>query len=611
MERFPQLVQREVREGQMVGSHTWTHPNIAETSPAQANIELSATQRLFETLTGKSMRLFRPPFFGDAEPSTPREVAPLLIAQQQGYMSVGLRIDPDDWKKPAAGLIVERVLDRLDDTGPRAGQIVLLHDSGGDRSRTVAALPILIDQLRARGYKLVTVDQLAGMSRAQALPPTSRDSFELLLDRMGFGFFHGIEASLRTLFITAIVLGVLRILVLGVLALVHRAKIDKRTPALSFAEDGPMVSVLIPCFNEEKVIAASVARILASRWPRLEVMVLDDGSKDATAQIVRDAYKDDPRVTLLSFENGGKARALNRGLEHAKGEIVVALDADTLFPSDTIAKLARWFGDPAVGAVAGNAIVGNRVNIVTRWQALEYVTAQNLERRALAALGAVTVVPGAVGAWRKQALMDLGGYPPDTLAEDQDLTLAVQRAGWRVEFDPEARAYTEAPDTVAGLLKQRFRWSFGTLQCLWKHRAGLFNPKRPVLGFVALPQIWLFQILLTAVAPLVDLAVVWSLIAGAYGVISHPVEWSPDDTFRSLFYWAAFIFLDLSAGALGMALERRAPWGDLAWLPAQRFGYRQLMYYVVMKSIASAVQGARVGWGRLERRGSVAVESVG
>ena len=611
MERFPQLVQREVREGQMVGSHTWTHPNIAETSPAQANIELSATQRLFETLTGKSMRLFRPPFFGDAEPSTPREVAPLLLAQQQGYMSVGLRIDPDDWKKPASGLIVERVLERIEDTGPRAGQIVLLHDSGGDRSHTVAALPILIDQLRARGYKLVTVDQLAGMSRAQALPPTSRDSFELLLDRMGFGFFHGVEAGLRTLFITAIVLGVARLLVLGVLALIHRVRIEGRTPPLSFADDGPMVSVLIPCFNEEKVIAASVARILASRWPRLEVIVLDDGSKDATAQIVRDAYKDEPRVALLSFENGGKARALNRGLEHAKGEIVVALDADTLFPSDTIAKLARWFGDPAVGAVAGNAIVGNRVNTVTRWQALEYVTAQNLERRALAALGAVTVVPGAVGAWRKQALMDLGGYPPDTLAEDQDLTLAVQRAGWRVEFDPEARAYTEAPDTVAGLLKQRFRWSFGTLQCLWKHRAALFNPKRPVLGFVALPQIWLFQILLTAVAPLVDLAVVWSLVAGAYGVISHPVEWSPDDTFRSLFYWAAFIFLDLSAGALGMALERRAPWGDLLWLPAQRFGYRQLMYYVVMKSIASAVQGARVGWGRLERRGSVAVESVG
>ncbi len=264
-----------------------------------------------------------------------------------------------------------------------------------------------------------------------------------------------------------------------------------------------------------------------------------------------------------------------------------------------------------MGAVAGNALVGNRVNTVTRWQALEYVTAQNLERRALAALGAVTVVPGAVGAWRKSALAELGGYPADTLAEDQDLTLAVQRAGWRVEFDPEARAYTEAPDTVEGLLKQRYRWSFGTLQCLWKHRAGLFDAKRPVLGFVALPQIWLFQILLTVVAPLVDLAVVWSLAAGLYGLVSHPVEWSADDILRPLLYWAAFILLDLSAGVLGMALERKAPWADLAWLPAQRFGYRQLMYYVVLKSVASAIQGARVGWGRLERRGTVAMGRVG
>ncbi|HEX5379346.1 MAG TPA: glycosyltransferase [Phenylobacterium sp.] len=611
MERFPGLVRREVAEGHTVGGHTWTHPNIAETPVAQTEIELNATQRLFETLTGRSIRLFRPPYFGDAEPSTPREVAPLLLAQQLGYMTVGLRIDPDDWKKPDPGLIVQRTLVRLADTGPRAGQVVLLHDSGGDRSRTIAALPLLIDQLRAHGYRLVTIDQLAGMTRAQALPPTSRDSFELFLDRMGFGFFHGLEAGLRWLFIAAIALGVARLLVLGVLALLHRARIEGRTPPLDFPADGPIVSVLIPCFNEEKVIAASVARILASRWPRLEVIVLDDGSRDGTARVVREAFADEPRVKLLSFENGGKARALNRGLEQARGEIVVALDADTLFPPDTIAKLARWFADPAVGAVAGNAIVGNRVNLVTRWQALEYVTAQNLERRALAALGAVTVVPGAVGAWRKSALAALGGYPPDTLAEDQDLTLAVQRAGWRVEFDPEARAYTEAPDTVGGLLKQRYRWSFGTLQCLWKHRRGLFNPERPVLGFVALPQIWLFQFLLTVVAPLVDLAVVWSLVSGAYAMISHPLEWSPDDTLRSLFYWAAFIFLDLSAGALGMALERRAPWRDLLWLPAQRFGYRQLMYYVVMKAIASAVRGARVGWGRLERRGSVAVEHAG
>jgi len=606
MQNRPDLVKREVAEGHDVGSHTWTHPNIGEIPVGQTVVELNATQRLFEVITGRSMRLFRPPFFGDAEPSTPHEVTPLLSAQTLGYLSVGLRIDTDDWQKPSPQTIIDRTLERLDHPGDRPGQIVLLHDAGGNRANTVAALPGLIDQIRARGYRLVTVGELAGMTPEQAMPPSDRDPLALALDRMGFGLFRGLEVLLTTLFLTAIALGLARLVFLAGLALVHRW--THESPENLDPATGPLVSVLIPCFNEEKVIAASVSRILESEWRNIEVLVLDDGSKDSTAEEVRRAHGNDPRVTLLSFENGGKARAVNRGLAVAKGEYVVALDADTLFPPKTIGRLVRWFADPKIGAVAGNAIVGNRLNIVTRWQALEYVTAQNLERRALAALGAVTVVPGAVGAWRKSVLDDLGGYPADTLAEDQDLTIACQRAGWKVAFDPSAQAFTEAPDTVGGLLKQRFRWSFGTLQCVWKHRAALFNPKTPALGFVALPQIWLFQILLAVAAPLVDLAVVWSLISGLYGALAHPLEWSPDDTIRGLLYWAVFILVDLSAGALGMALEKRAPWADLPYLPVQRFGYRQLMYYVVVKSVLTAARGGRVGWGKLERRATATVK---
>ena len=608
MQKRPDIVQREVAEGHDVGGHSWTHPNIGETPLPQVQVELNATQRLFEVLTGRSMRLFRPPYFGDAEPSTPHEVAPLVIAQTLGYMTVGLRIDPDDWQKPTPQQIIDRTLDRLDNPGDRPGQVVLLHDAGGDRSHTVEALPGLIDAIRARGYKLVTVGELAGMTPEQVMPPTSRTALDLAIDRLGFDFFRWTQAGMAALFILAIFLGVARLVFLASLSLVHRFWTHEE-PADLDPETGPLVSVLIPCFNEEKVIAASVARILESDWKNLEVLVLDDGSKDATADEVRKHFANDPRVTLLSFENGGKARAVNRGLAVAKGEYVVALDADTLFPRETIGRLARWFQDPDIGAVAGNAIVGNRVNIVTRWQALEYVTAQNLERRALSALGAVTVVPGAVGAWRKSVLDALGGYPADTLAEDQDLTIACQRAGWKVAFDPEARAYTEAPDTVGGLLKQRFRWSFGTLQCVWKHRRAMFSRKTPVLGFVALPQIWLFQIILAVAAPLVDLAVVWSLISGLYGAIAHPVEWRPDDMLLGLVYWAIFIAVDLSAGALGMALEKRAPWADLPFLPVQRFGYRQLMYYVVVKSVVMAIRGGRVGWGKLERRATASVAS--
>lgn len=610
MQAHPGIVRREYDMGLQMGSHTYTHPNIAVLPIAETDLELNATQRLFAVLTGRSFRLFRPPYFGDAEPSTPAEVNPLVTAQKLGYLIVGLRIDTDDWKKPPASVIVQRVFDRLAQPATPdqpAGQVILLHDSGGDRSHTVEALPTLIDQLRAHGYKLVTVGDLAGLTPEQAMPPTNRSWVELTLDRIGFGIFREVDIALTALFISAIALGVLRLVFLAILAVVHRMGEDRRRPADLDPATGPMVSVLIPCFNEEKVIASSVARILESNWDRLEIIVLDDGSSDGTSAEVEKHFGAEPKVRLMRFPNGGKALALNRGLDQAKGEIIVALDADTLFPPATIARLARWFVDPKVGAVAGNALVGNRRNLVTRWQALEYVTAQNLERRALAALGAVTVVPGAVGAWRRSALEQLGGYPSDTLAEDQDLTMAVQQAGWRVEFDPDARAYTEAPETVSGLLKQRFRWSFGTLQCLWKHRDATFNRKRPVLGFVALPQIWLFQIILATAAPLVDLAVIWSLISATLDHFFHPVEWSSDQLVQSLLYWAAFIFVDLSAAALGMALERRAPWADLPWIPVQRFGYRQLMYYVVVKAVVTAVRGPRVAWGKLERRATAEV----
>jgi cellulose synthase/poly-beta-1,6-N-acetylglucosamine synthase-like glycosyltransferase/spore germination protein YaaH/peptidoglycan/xylan/chitin deacetylase (PgdA/CDA1 family) len=605
----PDIVKEEVKDGFVVGNHTFTHPDIKYLPAWDVYGELNTTQRLFEALTGRSMRLLRPPYVGDAEPSTPLEVDPLVIAQKLGYMIVGLRNDPDDWRKPDPVLIVQRTLANLAQQDPEgvSHQVVLLHDSGGDRSRTVQALPNLIDQLRAHGYQIVSIPTLMGISNDQAMPVSTRDGLSLSLDRTFFFIWHYFNTAILVLFVTAIALGMIRLLFLGVLASIHKFREDKRRPADLDPATGPMVSVLIPCFNEEKVIAASISRILESNWTRLEVVVLDDGSTDRTSEEVETHFGGDPRVRLMRFANGGKALALNKGLDQVHGEIVVALDADTLFPPETIGSLVRWFADPRVGAVAGNALVGNRRNLVTRWQALEYVTAQNLERRALATLGAVTVVPGAVGAWRRSALEALGGYPADTLAEDQDLTIAVQRAGWRVEFDPDARAYTEAPETVAGLLKQRFRWSFGTLQCIWKHRAATFSTKQPILGFVALPQIWLFQIILATAAPLVDLAVIWSMISAYLDYRYHPADWSQDQFVASLLYWAAFIFVDLSAAALGMALERRAPWSDLAWIPVQRFGYRQLMYYVVVKAVVVAVQGPRVAWGKLERRATANV----
>ena len=289
-------------------------------------------------------------------------------------------------------------------------------------------------------------------------------------------------------------------------------------------------------------------------------------------------------MSLVTTQNGGKARAINLGLAHADGDIIVVLDADTEFEPQTISRLVRWFADPTVGAVAGNAKVGNRLNMLTRWQALEYVTAQNLERRALATLGCITVVPGAVGAWRREAVVKLGGFPSNTLAEDQDLTIMVQRAGYKALFDQQAIAWTEAPDTMNGLAKQRFRWAFGTLQCLWKHRRVNLNPRYGALGLVAMPQVWMFQIALALLSPLIDLALIYQILRTLTDYLQHGEQFNSSNLMITATYYAVFMAVDLTAAVIAFLLEKKED-RSLLWFVLQRFGYRQIMYYVVAKSV--------------------------
>src|SRR5207248_4444347 len=342
----------------------------------------------------------------------------------------------------------------------------------------------------------------------------------------------------------------------------------------------------------------------------LEVVVIDDGSSDRTSAIVKECFGDDPRVRLLTLENGGKAAALNRGLALANCEFIVALDADTQFEKGTIARLVRWLAaDERLGAVAGNAKVGNRVNVVTKWQALEYITAQNLERRALARLGGMMVVPGAVGAWRKRAIIDVGGYPPDTLAEDQDLTIAVQRAGWHVAYDQSAIAWTEAPQSFHQLARQRFRWAFGTIQCVWKHKRMVVSGRPRGLAWIGLPQTVLFQLLFAAISPIIDLALLASVVSTITSIHEHGYTAVKGDLYRVAFFWLLFAAIDLTAGLIAFALERRENWRLMAWLIPQRFGYRQIMYYVVIKALVQALRGPHVGWTSIARSGRVHVRA--
>ncbi|MEO7786194.1 MAG: glycosyltransferase, partial [Sphingomicrobium sp.] len=409
--------------------------------------------------------------------------------------------------------------------------------------------------------------------------------------------------AIKWIFFVAIALGIGRAIILAGMALNSNRKRNRPVPPP--IDPAQFVSVLIAAFNEEKVIADSVRRVLASSDVAVEVIVVDDGSTDRTNAVVRESFADDPKVQLLTLANGGKARALNQGMLQARGDIIIALDADTQFEEATIARLARWFADDEVGAVAGNAKVGNRINLVTRWQAVEYVTAQNLERRALSRFDAIMVVPGAVGAWRRAALESVGGYPTDTLAEDQDLTIAIQRRGWRVAFDVDAIAWTEAPESFAALAKQRYRWAFGTLQCLWKH-GSIVRERRPAgLAFVGIPQAWLFQIGFALVSPMIDFALLMSIIGTAVRVQQHGWAQTNSDVLRLGLYWIAFTAIDVACGWVAYRLEPRETHYPAALLVAQRFIYRQLMYFVVIRAVWSALRGPWVGWGKLERSGRV------
>ncbi|HLO00368.1 MAG TPA: glycosyltransferase [Pyrinomonadaceae bacterium] len=609
---YPDLLRRVVNEGHEIGNHTYTHPNLGEMPGSLAELELNATQRLIESETGRSTVLFRPPYFGDAEADKPEEVEPAYQAQQLGYLMVGVRIDPDDWKLPVtAKEISDRTVERALDTNPDTrGQVVLLHDSGGDRSATIAALPMLIHELRARGFRFVAVSDLAGLSRNQVMPPIPpRERMFTRSNAVAFFFLSTMGWVLQWVFVIGIVLGLGRLVFIGTLALAQWFRSRRRERTHAGAAFTPFVSVIVPAYNEELVIENTINSLLASDYKDYEIIVIDDGSVDRTSEIICERFSGNSRVRLFSEANKGKAAALNTGLRHAKGEIVIALDADTLFAPETIAALAHRFHDPKIGAVAGNAKVGNRINIVTRWQALEYITSQNMDRRAFASLNCITVVPGAVGAWRRELVEQAGGFASDTLAEDQDLTLRIRRMGYGIGYEEDAIAWTEAPDNLRALARQRFRWAFGTLQCMRKHVDALFRPRYGALGFVALPNVWIFQILFPLISPVMDLMLVYTLVVAGLDRLQQPAAYSSTALRQVLFYYALFLAIDWLAAGFAFLLEKKESWRLLWWLFLQRFCYRQVMYYVMIKSVAVATRGSTVGWGKLDRKATAEAQS--
>jgi len=590
MENHPKIVERILAEGHMIGVHTYSHPNIALVSEERAHLEFNASQRLIESITGHSTILFRPPYNADTNPHDPEELVPVKLAQDMGYVTVTEDIDPEDWEEPG----VDTMLERVKRGRIRGGNVVLLHDAGGDRSQTVEVLPRIINYLNARGDRILPLPELLGIPAEQLMPalPANQQPLTRMISESGFTAIHELTNFFWAFMIVATGLTVLKTLAVSWLAVRSRRNDDAAAGADDDAAFCPPISVLIAAYNEEMVIRDTLRSVLNTLYPGpIEVIVVDDGSQDNTSAIVAAMAEDDSRIRLIRQVNLGKATALRNGLQAVKHDFVVSLDADTQFTPQTITHLMQPFADPAVGAVSGRARVGNPKTLVARFQSLEYTCGFNLDRRAYHQLNCITVVPGAVSALRVSAVQAAGGISTETLAEDTDLTLALHKYGFTIHYAPGAVAWTEAPETVRAFAKQRFRWAFGTLQCLWKHRELLFNPQYKALGWFSLPSAWFFNIFLVAFGSIIDLLLILSLVVSPANSILY-------------FYFFVFLAADLVLAAVACLVERE-PLSQIWLVLPMRFIYRPVLNIVVVRAILRALKGVWVGWGKLDRTASV------
>ncbi|HZY63839.1 MAG TPA: polysaccharide deacetylase family protein [Edaphobacter sp.] len=613
------LMQRVYREGHEIGNHTFTHPDISDISNAQVDLQLNLTERLFAAKLGVQPLYFRPPYSIDQEPDTNDQAAPVARIQSMGYVILGNKIDTNDWdehprKTPQE--ITDGVFQSIADMKVRPwtkGSVILMHDGGGDRSATVAALPMLITALRAHGYQIVPVSELLGKTRAEVMPPlTPHQRWQARADSVTFFFVDVFNNFIIGVFFIGDILMSARLIILGICAIIDRLRTRK-----NYAPPGyqPKVAVVIPAYNEEKVIVRTIRSVMMSNYKNLRIIVVDDGSSDKTYEVARNAYPADiasGRLTVLTKPNAGKAEALNHALPYIDEEIYVGIDADTVIAHDAVGRLVPLFANPKIGAVAGNAKVGNKVNLWTRWQALEYITSQNFERRALDLFDVVTVVPGAIGAWRTSVVKAGGGYHLNTVAEDADLTMDVLEQGYSSIYEDRALAFTEAPINADGLMRQRFRWSFGILQAIWKHRAAF--TKNKALGLFALPNTLIFQILLPLVSPLIDLMFIAGVLNYFIDKHFHPLTTSSASFYKLLVFFLAFLMIDFVTSAIAFALERRHPAskGD-GWLLfhiwIQRFTYRQVFSVVLFKTLKRAIDGKPFNWDKLDRTATMSKET--
>ncbi|WP_309238022.1 bifunctional polysaccharide deacetylase/glycosyltransferase family 2 protein [Streptomyces albidus (ex Kaewkla and Franco 2022)] len=559
--RHPDLIRRIRAEGHEIGSYTYTGGDMGAASSVRSAMELSLTQTALAGTAGINSGLLRMPHTTTADTMCGDVWTAARRSADQGYLIVAA-----DRKSRKSARGVVRQFSHTDLGYHEAEQ--LLRNRNVDKFTTVSA-------------------GLGQPSPITTVSTSERLRGEGLIWARTIGSFF--TDAMAYALVIAGGLGALRLILLILFARVHMRRLQRFRPGSPWLREvNEPVTVLVPAHNEEAGIESTVRSLLASTHHYLQVVVIDDGSTDRTAEIAESII--DPRVLVIRQPNTGKPGALNTGLANARYNIVVMVDADTVFEPDALHRLVQPLAHPAIGAVSGNTKVGNRTKLLGRWQHLEYVFGFNLDRRMFEVLECMPTVPGAIGAFRRDALMGIGGVSDDTLAEDTDLTMALWRAGWRVVYEETAIAWTEVPVTLGQLWRQRYRWCYGTLQSMWKHRrAALELGPSGRFGRRGLSYLMLFQVVMPVFAPVVD-------VFFLYGVFFR-------DPAEATGVWLGFLALQMISAAYALKLDRERM-RDLWALPLQLFVYRQLLYLVIIQSVVTALLGNRLKWHRMRRTGS-------
>ncbi len=357
----------------------------------------------------------------------------------------------------------------------------------------------------------------------------------------------------------------------------------------------PFVSILVPVYNEEKVVKSSIESLLEINYPNYEIIIINDGSSDKTAEVAETlvGYQKGRtslvKVSLINKANSGKAKSLNAGIQYSQAQFVLCMDGDSQLSSNCLMMGMKHFTDPAVGAVAGNVKVQNRNRMLTDLQALEYLEGLNMARSAQGFVKMVNIIPGPMGIFRKSALRDAGFYSSDTFAEDADVTLKILAKGWKIEYEPNAIAYTEAPETIHQLLKQRYRWTRGILQAIRKHKQHIFNP---TLNFNNTIILW----------AMFYESLVWPAMNIFVNLFFITVALFYEKSIFIFLWWVGIAILDVMAAVYCVAAEKE----DFRLVP---YAVIYRMVFILLIDITKAMAtveeflGIQMSWGKLERKG--------